>query len=471
MDGLDEIPWCQLSHAYGTAEDVPVLLRELQTASPKLKGEEHPIWHLFGNIWHQGTVYEATSYAVPFLIRLARDPQTPDRISVLNLLEAIARGTSYHAVHEGILKYLDGSRFDQAECDRKKTLELEWVSKAHAAVLAGFEIFVEITRDESDVRYAAAHVLVSLLVRRAEIVAVLQGLLDTETRPLFRAGTLLLWSALDDPSAELLDHLHRAGQQSEVVLRRAAALGSARLRDSHSLAIPSELIAESLLDDDRVSHFDGFPFDALAWSWDWYLTEAARADGDAIAARLMALIEAGQGTADGVSNLLELAFPRGDESHQFVSQSELSPFQFRAVKALVVAIDKYQLNHHCYLPDWGLPDSMRNLRNLAAGRDFHRVDLKLPIIGDPNEPRVPLFLRDLQTGQRIHHRHFGLGVITEVRMDERGVGLQVSFDEEGEKTLGYSCPSSAIMRGVLRVSGWCADKFNRVRDVITQFLR
>ncbi len=35
LDRLDHIPWNQLTHAYGRAEDVPDLLRRLRTAPPE----------------------------------------------------------------------------------------------------------------------------------------------------------------------------------------------------------------------------------------------------------------------------------------------------------------------------------------------------------------------------------------------------------------------------------------------------
>ena len=110
LDGLYSIPWKRLTHAYGSAEDVPGLLHALQTASPELRGEDSPLWELFGNIWHQGTVYAATAYAVPFLIELAADPSTPDRVGILNLLDEIARGSSYIAVHRSVL---DTSSFEE----------------------------------------------------------------------------------------------------------------------------------------------------------------------------------------------------------------------------------------------------------------------------------------------------------------------------------------------------------------------
>src|SRR5262249_15538105 len=100
LDQLDDIPWNRLMHAYGPADDVPDLLRRLKTASPELTGEASPLWHLFGNICHQGgTIYQATAYAVPFLIELAACPLVPDRVGILGLLDAIATGTSYRAAH------------------------------------------------------------------------------------------------------------------------------------------------------------------------------------------------------------------------------------------------------------------------------------------------------------------------------------------------------------------------------------
>jgi hypothetical protein len=69
LDGLAEIPWLDLAHAYGSAEDVPGLLRAI--ASGDAEAASNAVHELFGNIWHQGTVYAATEYAVPFLARMA----------------------------------------------------------------------------------------------------------------------------------------------------------------------------------------------------------------------------------------------------------------------------------------------------------------------------------------------------------------------------------------------------------------
>jgi hypothetical protein len=88
LDGLDTIAWDRLTHAYGAAIDVPEFLRRLAVGNGEALGE------LFGTIWHQGTVYDATAYAVPFLIELL-DVEGVDIGGVLALLGCIAGGSSY----------------------------------------------------------------------------------------------------------------------------------------------------------------------------------------------------------------------------------------------------------------------------------------------------------------------------------------------------------------------------------------
>jgi hypothetical protein len=69
---LDDVPWDTLEHAYGSATDVPEQLSLL--LSPDRTVYQEALGYFWGNIIHQGTVYEATSYVVPFLIALLESP-------------------------------------------------------------------------------------------------------------------------------------------------------------------------------------------------------------------------------------------------------------------------------------------------------------------------------------------------------------------------------------------------------------
>ena len=82
LEGLDSIRWAELEHAYGSAEDVPGLLRELLDRDPAVRSKT--IWTLYGNVFHQGTRYPATAYVVPFLIELCESPETPARGDLLD---------------------------------------------------------------------------------------------------------------------------------------------------------------------------------------------------------------------------------------------------------------------------------------------------------------------------------------------------------------------------------------------------
>lgn len=67
---VDEIDWSSVDACYGPATAVPGLLRQL--ASPLANERSDAISELWGCLCHQGTVYEASALAAPFLLDAAR---------------------------------------------------------------------------------------------------------------------------------------------------------------------------------------------------------------------------------------------------------------------------------------------------------------------------------------------------------------------------------------------------------------
>ena len=97
LNELDSVPWGELHHAYGkgvTGED----LHDDVAASLKLLAEdmdEAINGALYANICHQGTVYEATAWAVPFLAAVAAgDIDDQPRIQLVTLLAHIAAASA-----------------------------------------------------------------------------------------------------------------------------------------------------------------------------------------------------------------------------------------------------------------------------------------------------------------------------------------------------------------------------------------
>ncbi|MBM7491908.1 hypothetical protein JOD64_003130 [Micromonospora luteifusca] len=68
LPGLDDVPWADLEHAHGPADDVPDLLRELAGGTQEW---DEVLGELFGDdLLHQGDCHEATAPALPFLTEL-----------------------------------------------------------------------------------------------------------------------------------------------------------------------------------------------------------------------------------------------------------------------------------------------------------------------------------------------------------------------------------------------------------------
>src|SRR5712692_9007511 len=97
LERLSSIDWSELSHAYGSADDVPQLISDLTSLDDEARGRA--LGTLFTNIYHQGTVYQASIYAAPFLIELVQQEEVLDRDDILLLLAYLATGNAYHRQH------------------------------------------------------------------------------------------------------------------------------------------------------------------------------------------------------------------------------------------------------------------------------------------------------------------------------------------------------------------------------------
>ncbi|MGX9882744.1 hypothetical protein [Streptomyces sp. NPDC002276] len=63
---MTTIDWSELTHAYGSAEDIPGLFARLGGS------EDDAVWQeLWGSLCHQGSVYEASWAAMPVLVDIA----------------------------------------------------------------------------------------------------------------------------------------------------------------------------------------------------------------------------------------------------------------------------------------------------------------------------------------------------------------------------------------------------------------
>lgn len=78
MPGLYSPLWGELRDAYGSAEEIPELLRQL-SALPSDNGSSEPWFSLWSALAHQGDVYSASFAAVPHVIEAIAS--SPERVT------------------------------------------------------------------------------------------------------------------------------------------------------------------------------------------------------------------------------------------------------------------------------------------------------------------------------------------------------------------------------------------------------
>ncbi|MEU0220851.1 HEAT repeat domain-containing protein, partial [Streptomyces sp. NPDC006265] len=150
--GIDEVDWASLRHAYGSAEDVPGLLRGLASADPAER--QTALDGMYGTVHHEGGVYDSTLACVPFLLALAGREEVRDRAEVVELLVGIGD--------------VDGASDVLA-------------ASARDALRARADVFERLAGDaDPGVRRAAPGALVRFLGHPARVLALLQERITVE---------------------------------------------------------------------------------------------------------------------------------------------------------------------------------------------------------------------------------------------------------------------------------------------------
>jgi len=202
---------------------VPGLIRALAGPNPE---RQEALEALHGNIWHQGTVYEASARAVPFLVELVAQPELEGRADVLGLIAALADGQSYLAVHASAGEFGAPLR-SKPDFEARLATELVHVARVGAAIRAHRDFFERLLLDpDAIVRAAAFHVLSRPAVGGA---AALEAAIR-EADPLARAAMFADLASFGDRGPAVLASLEaevRGARDHRV--RFAAALSLHRL--------------------------------------------------------------------------------------------------------------------------------------------------------------------------------------------------------------------------------------------------
>jgi hypothetical protein len=247
FDGLEEIDWSALQHAYGAAEDVPELLLALgdpDASEAELRTTKDTLW---GNLFHQGSRYEASAHAVPFFFELLRDGNVSEEVAAfaLTYLHHLALGYPSDRFPERpapdtwahskwilsedetrSLKMEKASAKFPRSSEIARRLETHWALQTYFAVEAGIEAALpSLFHAEAKVAEAAC-ALVADFPRRANatVPALLQA--QAERTHDGRGAALLALALLGHDTAELLPTALNSASEEERIYAACAAVFS-----------------------------------------------------------------------------------------------------------------------------------------------------------------------------------------------------------------------------------------------------
>ncbi|MGW3287930.1 HEAT repeat domain-containing protein [Streptomyces sp. NPDC001002] len=156
FSGIDEVDWASMRHAYGSAEDVPGLLRALASTDPAER--EIALDAMYGGVHHQGDVYDSTLACIPFLFELAESEAVRERCGIVELLVSIGQ-----------------------EGEPPEGIADDAYAMACTAVRAGAEVFARLTADrDSGVRRTAAVAVARFHDEPARVLGLLRERITVE---------------------------------------------------------------------------------------------------------------------------------------------------------------------------------------------------------------------------------------------------------------------------------------------------
>ncbi|MDP9793770.1 hypothetical protein J2S43_002282 [Catenuloplanes nepalensis] len=357
LERLDSVAWGELEHAYGAAGDVPGLIREL--LAPDAGAREKARRQLYGNIFHQGSRYEASAYAAPFLLELLADPRTPDRPALLGLLTSLAIGYDESWLPEGFPaadyrgRAAGGERLlrqrprpDAGEGGYEYWMSLDAQDQerlfahvelaVHDAVRAGVPLFCALLGDpDPGLRAGAAYALAWF----GEDAAVSGGPLSvaaTDAHPAVAATALVALGLTGVTLPAASDTIRAALGDEREVVRWGAAIAAARLHGADAgVAVAAELLAWTGTDraaDPQLPYLDG---DLSGYAGLALFRQLGGAHTDPAFDALLARIPSVSGpeALPVVGEALRHAFPDGPISPG-TGAADLTPAQRRLLQTL-----------------------------------------------------------------------------------------------------------------------------------------
>ncbi|MDW3192396.1 MAG: HEAT repeat domain-containing protein [Cytophagales bacterium] len=238
LDGIDEINWQHLKHAYGVASDVAKDIRNLTNTNEKTR--ESALYNLYGSIFHQGTRYEATPYAIPFIYELIESEHVKNRHELIEFLINLALGYEDNYLPEGI----DPKKFrknlldsearlttEQREVNEKYGYSILALIDCYNFVEEGISILLNCLKHEDEsIRIAALYAIAWFPEKSENTTPAILEILSSSQEEMELATGILTLGLLSKQSASPIDLsvLQYHMNSDSALLRISAAIALAR---------------------------------------------------------------------------------------------------------------------------------------------------------------------------------------------------------------------------------------------------
>ncbi|WP_217133252.1 HEAT repeat domain-containing protein [Streptomyces sp. AC558_RSS880] len=246
FNGLHDIDWSSMDHAYGSAEEVPALLPAFR--SPDAGERSEALSRFYSAVHHQGDVYPCTAASLPFLFELAGDAETPDRAAVVKLLVsigsiAVERCEEVYGHPSG---YADAAAIVRARAEEIVGFASDADPRVRRAAIPGLGLFVDDADRAADVlrgrlpaeswvaqRLLVVEAMATLALRRPEVAGDAMEWLDE-----LAADPVL------DPGTRLAAVVHRARCAPERIGEDVVPAALGLLREAARVTVPAETWAD-----------------------------------------------------------------------------------------------------------------------------------------------------------------------------------------------------------------------------------
>ncbi|SFJ78941.1 HEAT repeat domain-containing protein [Thermoflavimicrobium dichotomicum] len=261
LENLNQIDWERLTHAYGSAKDIPQQIFKLTSKDEKIW------WSSFGKLsnyilYRDKYIFEATSYTVPFLIELVKKEQTLNREHLLELLAGISNGTSYQLTHQRLSSMQENySEIYLQEVHK----ELEWVERAKEAVAKGISVYYQLVHDpDLAVREAAIYTLASVKWLKEDMLHQLREKMLIETNPLILTNLIFALGTQRDKHEQTVNFLNDCIEKNEEpLIQLAAAMALVHIQEGKVHDRTIQVLIDAIRDPDRVSAYDNLLFASI----------------------------------------------------------------------------------------------------------------------------------------------------------------------------------------------------------------